>query len=131
MTGTSTARLRAQVAAALSEGKRDEEAQLAHSPREDGESRTQPLRFEWEQALRRDPYLVMGEKGMALLVATWADLDGGSCFPSIETLARSAGYRQRSVRKIIARLRDAGWLRIEPRSGKSNGYRLTIPKRRP
>ncbi|MEL6348451.1 MAG: helix-turn-helix domain-containing protein [Myxococcota bacterium] len=46
------------------------------------------------------------------------------CWPSMATLARRVGVTQRSVRRIVARLRDAGVISTKARPGTSSVYRI-------
>ena len=57
--------------------------------------------------------------------------DDGYCWPSVPTLARKTGLDDRSVQRILMKLKADGLLRVEPRYRKdgsptSNGYRLRI-----
>jgi hypothetical protein len=67
-------------------------------------------------------------KFVLLLLATWADADGGSCFPSVATIARAAGLTVRAVQQALACLRARGILQIEYKSGprQANVYRLVV-----
>jgi hypothetical protein len=71
-------------------------------------------------------------KGLALLLATWANKDSGEAFPSVETLAWFLGVKDRTVQRGIRILCASGVL-IElerggrsrrPNSGRASRYRL-------
>jgi hypothetical protein len=93
---------------------------------QDGE---QPLRFQWEQALRSARALTTAERCVALMMATWGNLDGTSITVSAETVARASGLKtDRAVRAIWRRLQGFGWLRSTPRIGATNVFELILPR---
>lgn len=84
----------------------------------------------WLHSLMRSD-LDRREKMVAVVLTLFADIRGGRCFPSQETIAELACYSRPRVSEALRKLEAAGWLkhyRIS-RAGKgwSNGYRLLIP----
>lgn len=70
------------------------------------------------------------DRGELLVLLALADFcDGaGSCWPSVPTIAKKTRFGERGVRKVLRRLEDGGWLKIEPGGGRgaSNLYTLRI-----
>lgn len=58
-------------------------------------------------------------------LANYAD-EGGTCWPSIHTLARGAGCSDNTMRRAIQRLVDLGLVERQPRAGQSDIYRLSL-----
>jgi hypothetical protein len=87
-------------------------------------------RFDWERVVRRCD-LPLPTKGVALLLATYADEKGRKVHPGEERLSRVTGINVRNARKHVAKLRDLGLLTRTERSnrlrGKADVYRLTVP----
>lgn len=53
---------------------------------------------------------------------------GGSCFPSVPTLARETGFAESTVRDSLKELAERGWLERDIRGGReSNRYRAMVP----
>lgn len=85
-------------------------------------------RFKWERELISSSFTGTGHKkatvvAVGLTLATHFD-KSLTAWPSTETLAREAGSKPDTVRKIIAALEDAGMLRVE-RRGLGAGARNT------
>lgn len=92
---------------------------------------TRPVpRFEWERVIRRAD-LPLGTKGVALLMATWADEDGTNVRPGEERLARVAGINARNTRKHVTKLRSLGLLVLVSRADRfrklADVHRLSVP----
>ncbi len=94
----------------------------------------QPFRFEWEQALRRDPDLSAEVTALLLMMATHADPDGSGIRISQQTLANEVRRSPRSVRRHLTTAVDLGWLVVEQRGHRLNDsqtvastYRLKRP----
>lgn len=89
-------------------------------------------RFDWERILRR-LILPWDVKAVGLLMATWADADGSRIRPGIEVLTVSSGRSERTVRRLVGKLRNLGLIEVTSRGGGRGGagrtteYRLTIP----
>jgi hypothetical protein len=87
-------------------------------------------RFDWERVVRRTD-LPLPTKGVALLLATYADDKGRKVHPGEERLSRVTGINVRNARKHVAKLRDLGLItrtsRSNRRLGKADTYRLTVP----
>jgi hypothetical protein len=89
--------------------------------------------FTWRLAIAsKDSDLPPTVRLAAHTLALHMNTDGGSCFPSIATLAAESGLSERSVQKAIRHLEDAGWLRVRlggsPRGGRrrANTYQATF-----
>lgn len=73
------------------------------------------------------------EMAVMLALADGADKDSGETWPSHKTIARRARQTDRSVRNVLKRLRDGGWVTWEKRlrgngSQASNVYILDLEK---
>ncbi len=80
----------------------------------------------WAWGLRLKPNV----KFVLMALADACD-DDGYCWPSVPTLARKTSLDDRSVQRILLKLKADGLLRVEPRYRKdgsptSNGYRLRL-----
>ena len=91
-------------------------------------------KWDWEQALKnrsRDEGMVPGVQHIALLMSTYADGDGTSIRPSVDTLVKVSGKGRASVHEALKYLRDTGWVHQVSRgagvSRRASQYRLTIP----
>src|SRR5207249_2138882 len=73
-------------------------------------SERSPL-FRWRDAVtaQGNSLSAMG-RYVALLLSLYMDGDGGSCFPSVTTLAARGNSGERTVRRAIRELERAGWL---------------------
>jgi DNA-binding transcriptional ArsR family regulator len=89
-------------------------------------------RFEWERCLRR---LALGTptKAVALMLASYADRDGGNIHPGVDRLAANLECHERTVRRHLTRLAELGLIE-KTFSGSSAGRRrladcwaLTLP----
>lgn len=87
-------------------------------------------RFDWERVVRRVD-LPLPTKGVALLLATYADEKGRKVHPGEERLSRVTGINVRNTRRHVAKLRDLGLITRVSRSNrmakKADVYRLTVP----
>ena len=89
-------------------------------------------RFEWERCIRR---LTLGAstKGVALMLAGYANRDGGNIHPGVDRLAAELECHERTVRRHLSRLAELGLIE-KTFSGSSAGRRrladcwaLTVP----
>jgi DNA-binding MarR family transcriptional regulator len=84
----------------------------------------------WCQCLLRSD-LDRRERLVGLAIMSFADKDGGQCFPSQESIGERACYSRQHVARAVGSLVDRGWLtryRIaRPDHGWGYGYRLAIP----
>jgi DNA-binding MarR family transcriptional regulator len=63
---------------------------------------------------------------VALVLSTHMDRNGGSCFPSITTLAREADLSRRAVQYALDQIEQAGLVtRVKGGRGKATRYRAT------
>ncbi|RZS82064.1 helix-turn-helix protein [Phyllobacterium myrsinacearum] len=73
-----------------------------------------------------DPRITATDFRVAFRLIQHVNAETLACFPSQELLADEAVMKERTVRNSIARLKDAGWIKIRARSangrGKSNFY---------
>jgi hypothetical protein len=81
----------------------------------------------WVSVLRRAE-LDATTKLVALMLASYANADGTHVYPGVTRLAVECGLGQRTVQRIVARLRQVGLLqrvsRGNRRAGQSDEYRL-------
>ena len=75
----------------------------------------------------------LADMAVLLAIADSADKDTGEAWPAQKTIARRARQTDRSVRKVLVRLRAAGWVTWEKRlrpngSQASNVYTLDLAK---
>lgn len=64
---------------------------------------------------------------VALTLATFMDA-AGSCYPSIERLARAMKKSHETVRRSIKKLEERGWLNVIPRPQKTSLYQAVLPE---
>ncbi len=60
------------------------------------------------------------------MLANYAD-ERGVCYPSERHLADICGIAERSVRRSIKHLADAGYITVTRRKGLTNLYKIPIP----
>ena len=65
-------------------------------------------------------------KLVLVMLANYAD-ERGQCYPSEKHLAEICCIAERSVRRSIANLADAGLITVRRRKGLTNLYQLAIP----
>lgn len=88
----------------------------------------QPLRWEWERAVR-SARLGLRDTAVALALATWANADGTSIRPGDALVAEGLGVSTRTVERARAVLVERGLLRlVQPgRFGRASEYALSLP----
>jgi DNA-binding FadR family transcriptional regulator len=65
---------------------------------------------------------------VALVLSTHMDRNGGSCFPSVTTIAREAGLGRSTVFRALEALERADYVeRLRGGRGRPNRYRATSP----
>jgi hypothetical protein len=111
---------------------------LAVPELEDG---VRSFRLTWLLAVRDDPTVPAIEKLAAHTLATRMNRNGGSCFPSIPTLAREMGCSERTAQRAIwgdprrsrSGLVAQGYLHVLVGLGKNgaNEYQAIVPDRNP
>lgn len=79
--------------------------------------------YTWRTAIT-DADLASGPKLVALVIATYLNEQQAAAWPSQKTLAGKTSIGERSVRRHLATLEQAGWLRREHRTDKG-GHRTT------
>lgn len=91
-------------------------------------------KWDWEQALKdrsRSEGMTPGCQHIALLMSTYANGDGTSIRPTVQTVAAVSGKSRASVHEALRFLRDRGWvLQVSRGAGvtrKASEYRLTVP----
>lgn len=67
----------------------------------------------------------LSTKAVLLVLADYAD-DDGMCWPSTRTLADDCETDQRTVRRLLGRLRDGGLIAWESQPRRSTVYRLAL-----
>jgi hypothetical protein len=88
-----------------------------------------PRVVRWRRAVLGAPELTDGQKVVAMALAEHMNGDGGSCWPSVETLAGEIALTRRPVQKALAALEELGWIerRIGRGRGHSSQYRASFP----
>jgi hypothetical protein len=67
-------------------------------------------------------------KVLATRIALHFNVDKGRCYPSVPTLAKGTGHRERYVYMLLADLERSGWLAITRSPGRSNSFQLKTPE---
>ncbi|MFE6719050.1 helix-turn-helix domain-containing protein [Streptomyces albidoflavus] len=96
----------------------------------------QSPRNAWINALRNEALRVGRTEvsrcvHIGLLIATYADGDGGNAFPSARTLATVAGCSEETVGRCVKVLMAVGVLRRKRRPNRASVYQLVVPVARP
>lgn len=63
--------------------------------------------------------LTPGDKFLLLAIADSADDDGSNAWPTVATLARKISASESTVHRRLAKLAEAGWIKIEKNAGGS------------
>jgi len=95
-----------------------------------------PPVMRWRKLLVRSvpgecPVSTSAFRGVGAVLANHADRQGGSCFPSIETIAAEAGVSRRTALYATAALEEAGLLYRRRRRRSSTSYVLVLPVEKP
>ncbi|KAF1704036.1 helix-turn-helix domain-containing protein [Pseudoxanthomonas suwonensis] len=94
------------------------------------EARDRPFVLRWRSAVLNAP-LTATQKLCLLVLAEWADADGGNCWPAMASIAEKASVNERTVRRCMEELDELGWFtrshRRSQKGWKQFGYTLTIP----
>lgn len=87
-------------------------------------------RFEWERLIRRLA-IPAHLKYLALMVATYADLDGSRVFPGVKRLSLVMDKSPATVKRGLSDLREYGLLERVKQGNRhakeSDEYQLTVP----
>lgn len=93
-------------------------------------------KWDWEQALKDRSVaegMTPGCQHIALLMSTYANGDGTSIRPTVQTLVGVSGKSRSSIHEALRYLRKTGWLQQTSRgagvSRKASEYRLAIPRK--
>lgn len=83
----------------------------------------------WRRAVLAAPELNHAAKLVACALAEHMDADGGSCYPSVTTLAGETAQDRRTVQRALRALEASGWItRAEGRGrGHSSRYAAARP----
>jgi hypothetical protein len=82
-------------------------------------------RIEWWKSLRergpdhRNPRLVL------LVLSTWMDPDGGSCYPTQLSIAQAATLNVKTVQRLLKRANATGWIRTWQTNAGNHSWRRT------
>lgn len=87
------------------------------------------FKFRWADALMEevDDWRTGTDLLVALTLATFMDA-AGSCYPSIERLARAMKKSDETVRRSIKKLEERGWLNVIRRPQKTSLYQAVLPE---
>ena len=88
------------------------------------------LRFKWERTFLKGPF-TKTQRVVGLALATHFNRQG-TAWPSVRTLARESGCTDRTVRRALREIEQAGYLHIQRSglgagSGRTNRYQAVIP----
>jgi len=85
--------------------------------------------YQWRHAITSSD-LSSTDRFMALVLSLHMNRNGGSCFPSLETLALESGLGTSTVCRALASLHKQGFITRRPGGGrsKSTQYEARIPK---
>jgi hypothetical protein len=91
-------------------------------------------RIAWWKALREctESRVTTSMRAVLFALSSWADPQGGECFPSQKMIAAAAGLKEKTAQSLMSRAERLGWVRSwsvhKPGTRLSfNRYRLTIP----
>lgn len=88
------------------------------------------MKTSWQEAILRDKALKDGDIRVAIGLSTFADANGGSCFPNQDQIADAIGKSSNTVRKHMLNLEKQGWVKSYKHGrqgqGFSYGYLLTL-----
>ena len=93
-----------------------------------------PFVVQWRRAICAEASpLTSTERLVAFALAQHADGNGGSCFPSVETVARTAALKERATQDALRRLDRLGYLSRTPTKTAGHAwrgyeYRLKLPE---
>lgn len=120
--------------AASALGSSSEPRSGCHATRAAEMAKQQSFLFQWRKAIVESGlFLGPTARLVAFVLSLHMDADGGSCYPSLDTLAWETGLHRRTVIRQLAELELEGWIRVEhggsPRGGRKepNRYAAAIP----
>ena len=93
------------------------------------------FKYRWKDHFQSEDGPSHISRHVLLALLDFMDDNGGSCFPSLQLIARRAGLARSTVQKHITLLVKQGWIRKQQRwlsdknSWKSNIYQAVIPKK--
>lgn len=95
--------------------------------------KAEPCRtLEWHRRFR-SAALPIATKGVGLVLASYANMDGTSVRPGMAALMECTGLEERQLRRHLTAIRTAGWAILIctgssfGRSAKTSEYRLSYP----
>jgi len=76
----------------------------------------------------RNSKATLGSRLVLLVLADYADEEGGSCWPSVKTIARETLLSERQVQYNLRHLQEIGEITVEEKGGgrKSTRYRVSM-----
>ena len=101
------------------------------SPVSHGRARERPFILRWRSAVFNSE-LPAVTKQVLIALAEWADVNGGSCWPSMASVAELSSLNERTVRRVLER--PLQWVARTTRPGaggrgwRTYSYRLLIPE---
>jgi hypothetical protein len=82
---------------------------------------------EWRRALLTADELNATERHVGLTLAEYMDRDGGGAFPTQETLAAACRRTEKTIRRALHAIEQAGYLRVR-RTGRASRYMAVVPQ---
>lgn len=93
---------------------------------------SQPLLCRWRLALTWDHRLSAADRHVALTLALFMDLDGGSCRPGVRRVAWMTARKRQTVIDSIKHLEQHGWLEVKRgaigKQRSTSNYQARCPK---
>lgn len=85
--------------------------------------------FSWRSGVSQSG-LTPNTRHVALVLSLHMNELGGSCFPSLTTLASETGRARKTIVAALSELEDEGWLRVVHGGGRGrpNHYTATVPE---
>ena len=92
-----------------------------------------PFKFEWLEAVTREPRLTLSERTVATALGLYANADGTHAHPGVDRLARHLSCSERTVRRALVSIEKLGFIVLRSHGsragvrGRASVYDLTIP----
>src|SRR5699024_4511565 len=75
-----------------------------------GGGRMRPFKFEWLEAVTREPRLTLSERTVATALGLYANADGTHAHPGVDRLARHLSCSERTVRRALVSIEKLGFI---------------------
>jgi hypothetical protein len=87
------------------------------------------FRIKWRKTVIRDLRMSAMDVRIALLIEDMVNVARGYAWPGQAHLGKLAGVNERTVRRSVTRLKEAGYFAVQPHrlGGRTSKYEMTIP----